>query len=160
MAIRAQLRRRGVGQAQAPVKALRRGAICRSLAVERGAPAGEMARIDPVQTERALVNLIENAQRFSDPEPVTTLLRYAPPGAIIRVVDRGPGIPREKLERIFDPFVTLDQGPYHSGSGLGLAIARGFLESNGGTVRAESLPGQGATFVIEIPVGEEAPVAG
>lgn len=123
-------------------------------------PGPQLARIDPVQTERALVNLIENAQRFSDPEPVTTLLRYAPPGAIIRVVDRGPGIPREKLERIFDPFVTLDQGPSHSGSGLGLAIARGFIESNGGTVRAESLPGQGATFVIEIPVGEEAPVAG
>lgn len=110
-----------------------------------------LARIDPVQTERALVNLIENAQRFSDPEPVTVLLRSDGDRAILRVVDRGPGIPKPDLERIFDPFVTLEDGTTHPGSGLGLAIARGFVEGNGGSLRAESLPGQGATFVIEMP---------
>ncbi len=121
---------------------------------------GRLARIDPVQTERALVNLIENAQRYSDPEPVTVLLRQIREEGIIRIVDRGPGIPSGDLERIFDPFVTLDPHSTHPGSGLGLAIARGFVEMNGGEVRAESLPGQGATFVIEMPLGEVNGVAG
>ena len=53
-----------------------------------------LARIDPVQTERALVNLIENAQRFSDPEPVTVSLQDGPSSGVIRIVDRGPGIGR------------------------------------------------------------------
>lgn len=120
-------------------------------ALERTA---KMARIDPVQTERALVNLIENAQRFSDPEPVTVSLQHRPSSGVIRVVDRGPGIPPEEIERIFDAFVTLDSEGTHTGSGLGLAIARGFVEANGGTVKAQSLPGQGSTFVVEIPVQE------
>ncbi|MBN8866912.1 MAG: DUF4118 domain-containing protein [Solirubrobacterales bacterium] len=113
-----------------------------------------LARIDAVQTERALVNLIENAQRYSDPEPVTVTLHDGPTTGIIHIVDRGPGIPAADLERIFEPFVTLDDAPSHPGSGLGLAIARGFVESNGGTVRAESLPGQGATFVVEMKTEE------
>lgn len=115
---------------------------------------GRLARIDPVQIERALVNLIENGQRHSSPEPVTVVLRDTPQGVSVRIVDRGPGIPREQLERIFDPFVTLDGDSSHPGSGLGLAIARGFIEGNGGKVRAESLPGQGATFVVELPAAE------
>ena len=115
---------------------------------------GRLARIDPVQIERALVNLIENGQRHSSPEPVTVVLRDNPDGVSIRIVDRGPGIPPEDLKRIFDPFVTLDSENSHPGSGLGLAIAKGFIESNGGRVRAESLPGQGATFVVELLTGE------
>ena len=70
---------------------------------------------------------------------------------VIRISDRGPGIAREDLERVFEPFHRLsgEDGP---GSGLGLAIARGFLEANGGRIRAESLPGQGTSFVIQLPV--------
>lgn len=117
-------------------------------------PGTRLARIDPVQTERALVNLIENAQRFSAPEPVTITLQHRPSTGIIRIVDRGPGIPAEDLDRIFDPFVTLGGGTQGTGSGLGLAIARGFIEANGGTIRAESLPGQGATFLVEMPTEE------
>lgn len=117
-------------------------------------PGTRLARIDPVQIERALVNLIENAQRFSAPEPVTITLQHRPSTGIIRIVDRGPGIPPEDLDRIFDAFVTLDGAARGTGSGLGLAIARGFVEANGGTVRAESLPGQGATFLVEMPTEE------
>ena len=71
----------------------------------------------------------------------------------MRVVDRGPGIPPAQLERVFEPFYragTARGG--HRGSGLGLAIARGFTEANGGTLHVESLPGQGATFVFELPL--------
>src|SRR5262249_33646422 len=69
------------------------------------------------------------------------------------VVDRGPGIPPAQLERVFEPFYRAGTpGGEHRGSGLGLAIARGFTESNGGTLHVESLPGQGATFVFELPL--------
>ena len=81
---------------------------------------------------------------------------------MVRVVDRGPGIPPAQLERVFEPFFragTTRGG--HRGSGLGLAIARGFTESNGGRLHVESLPGQCATFVFELPlVAAREPSAG
>ncbi len=71
---------------------------------------------------------------------------------VIRIVDRGPGIPHSQLSHIFEPFYRLADDGEHPGSGLGLAIARGFVEANDGRLTAESLPGQGTTFVIELPV--------
>jgi two-component system sensor histidine kinase KdpD len=72
---------------------------------------------------------------------------------IVRIVDRGPGIPPAQLERVFEPFYRAGTaGGGHRGSGLGLAIARGFTESNAGSLHVESLPGQGATFVFELPL--------
>ena len=74
---------------------------------------------------------------------------------IVRVVDRGPGIPPAQLERVFEPFYRAGTpGGEHRGSGLGLAIARGFSEANAGSLHVESLPGQGATFVFELPLKE------
>lgn len=73
---------------------------------------------------------------------------------IVRIVDRGPGIPPAQLERVFEPFYRAGTpGGEHRGSGLGLAIARGFAEANEGSLHVESLPGQGATFVFEFPLG-------
>ena len=123
-----------------------------NVTVESGLP---MVRADAAQLERSLVNLLENGQRYSAPEPVTVSARRDHGGTQIRIVDRGPGIPSDKLDQIFDPFVRLTANDSHSGSGLGLAIARGFVEANGGVIRAESLPGQGAAFVIDLPAGEE-----
>jgi two-component system sensor histidine kinase KdpD len=72
---------------------------------------------------------------------------------IVRVVDRGPGIPPAQLERVFEPFYRAGRrGGDHRGSGLGLAIARGFTEANAGSLHVESLPGQGAAFVFELPL--------
>ncbi len=72
---------------------------------------------------------------------------------IVRIVDRGPGIPPAQLERVFEPFYRAGApGGEHRGSGLGLAIARGFAEANNGSLHVESLPGQGATFVFEFPL--------
>jgi two-component system sensor histidine kinase KdpD len=71
------------------------------------------------------------------------------------VVDRGPGIDAGELERVFEPFYRAGAGGgRRDGSGLGLAIARGFTEANAGFLYAESLPGQGATFVFELPLSE------
>jgi two-component system, OmpR family, sensor histidine kinase KdpD len=118
-----------------------------------------LVRADSAQLERALVNVLENARRHSAGHPVSVRARAVRPLAgaggrlIVRVVDRGPGIPPAQLERVFEPFYragTAQTG--HRGSGLGLAIARGFTEANGGELRVESLPGQGATFVFELPL--------
>ena len=72
----------------------------------------------------------------------------------IRVIDRGPGMSPAQLARAFEPFYRDEASDAHPGSGLGLAIVRGFVEANGGRVRAESLQGQGTVFAIELPLAE------
>ena len=123
-------------------------------------PAGFDLQLDPdlpavnadaEQLERALANVLENAVRVAGDDPVAIRARATNQQVLIRISDRGPGIARADLERVFEPFLRAS-GEDGSGSGLGLAIARGFLEANGGRIRAESLPGQGASFVIQLPV--------
>jgi two-component system sensor histidine kinase KdpD len=72
---------------------------------------------------------------------------------LVRVVDRGPGVPAAQRERIFEPFYRAGtERSGHRGSGLGLAIARGLITVNGGRIWVESLPGQGTTFAMEFPL--------
>ena len=142
-----------------------------TLSLDRDLPP---VSLDAVQMERAFVNVLENARRHSGGHPVSvraravrslagTRERMPAAGAdgpgrtgdrvIVRVVDRGPGIPPAQLERVFEPFYRAGTaGGEHRGSGLGLAIARGFAEANDGSLHVESLPGQGATFVFEFPL--------
>ena len=104
---------------------------------------------DPTQLERAFANLLDNAVVHGEGEPVLVRSRLVGPRLVVRVVDRGPGIPENERERIFEPFYRANGGAgAGSGSGLGLAIARGFIEANGGEVEVESLPGQGSSFVV------------
>jgi two-component system, OmpR family, sensor histidine kinase KdpD len=132
---------------------LRAGRAGFVLSVERGMP---LIRADAIQIERALANLLENAARFSGGHPVSVRARAVGRKLAIRIVDRGPGLPREELERVFEAFYRgPDGGTAHTGSGLGLAIARGFIEANGGRVWAESLPGQGSTFAVELPLDDQ-----
>ncbi|HXB65576.1 MAG TPA: ATP-binding protein [Solirubrobacteraceae bacterium] len=118
-----------------------------------------LVRADSTQLERAFVNVLENARRHSGGHPVSVRARVVRTMAgegdrlIVRVVDRGPGIPPAQLERVFEPFYSAGTARGgRRGSGLGLAIARGFMEANGGSLHVESLPGQGATFVFELPL--------
>ena len=113
-----------------------------------------LLRVDAGQVERALANVLDNASRYAGDEPVSIRARGTGKQLLLRIGDRGPGIAREKLERIFEPFHGSGE---HAGSGLGLAIARGFLEANGARIRAESLPGQGTTIVITLPVSADQP---
>jgi two-component system sensor histidine kinase KdpD len=107
-------------------------------------------RADAVQLERAFANLMENAIAHGGGQPVSVRARAVGPRLVVRVVDRGPGVPAGEQERIFTPFYRGDgASATTTGSGLGLAIVRGFVEANGGIVRVESLPGQGASFVVE-----------
>jgi two-component system sensor histidine kinase KdpD len=107
--------------------------------------------VDPAQLEQALVNLLENALKFSSPtDPVLVRARREGDEVVIRVVDRGPGIAVREQERIFEPFSrgTSANGP--RGSGLGLAIAHGFAVVNGGRLWLE--PRQaGTVFALALP---------
>ena len=122
--------------------------------VEPGLPLVEG---DSAQVERAVGNLLENAARYSNGEPVSVRVSSAGGRILLRVSDSGPGIPKDQLAHIFEPFYRV-QSAAGGGSGLGLAIAKGFIEVNGGRLRAQSLPGQGATFVIEFPLPAKAEV--
>jgi two-component system sensor histidine kinase KdpD len=116
-----------------------------------------LVSVDAAQLDRALANVLENSVRFAGDEPVTIRGRASGRNVVLRISDHGPGIAKEELERVFEPFHrSAERG---GGSGLGLAIARGFLEANGGRIRAESLPGQGTSFVIQLAVPVEAPAA-
>jgi two-component system sensor histidine kinase KdpD len=112
-------------------------------------------RADSAQLERVFVNLLTNAARYSGDQPVSVRAREVSGRLVIRVVDRGPGIPERERERIFEAFYRGPQTDSHSGAGLGLAIVKGFVEANGGQVSVESLPGQGTAFVVEFPLGGE-----
>jgi two-component system, OmpR family, sensor histidine kinase KdpD len=119
-----------------------------------------LIRADAAQLERAFANLLENAARYSGGHPVSVRARAVGHRVIVRIVDRGPGVPRAERTRIFEPFYRAPGATNgHRGSGLGLSIVRGFVEANGGRVWVESLPGQGSTFVVELPL-EPVPVRG
>jgi two-component system sensor histidine kinase KdpD len=122
-------------------------------------PELPLIRADAVQLERAFANLLENAGRHGGDHPVAVRARVVGMRLLVRVVDRGPGIAGPELERVFEPFYRSPQiaDDPHTGSGLGLAVVRGFIEGNGGRVWAESLPRQGATFVVELPLTVEPP---
>ncbi len=111
-------------------------------------------RADAAQLERALANLLENARRYAGELPVSLHARRTGERVSVSVVDQGPGIAPAELERIFEPFYRGRSSTARSwtGSGLGLAIAKGFIEANGGTITVDSLPGQGTSFVISLPI--------
>ncbi len=114
-------------------------------------------RVDAAQVERVLVNVLENALKFSSPaDPVEVTAAAARDGVTIRIHDRGPGVPDYDRERIFEPF---ERGTTTTrGTGLGLAIARGFARANGGEVAVEQTRG-GATFLVTLPAAAERALA-
>jgi K+-sensing histidine kinase KdpD len=122
------------------------------LAIDTGLPP---LSVDGAQLERAFANLLENAIRHGDGNPVLVHSRQIGQQVVVRVVDQGPGIPEPDRKHIFEPFYST--GPADSGGvGLGLAIAKGFIEANGAEIAVESVPGQGSTFVVAFPIGEGA----
>jgi two-component system, OmpR family, sensor histidine kinase KdpD len=107
---------------------------------------------DPAILERIVVNLTENALRYS-PAGKAPLLTASSLGdrVELRVVDRGPGIPEQDRERMFVPFQRLGDTDNTTGVGLGLALARGLTEAMDGTLTAEDTPGGGLTMTISLP---------
>jgi hypothetical protein len=116
---------------------------------------GMLLRGSPRLLRRLLRNLLENARRYSSGEITLALSAggtAAAPLAVIRVSDRGPGVPAAQRERIFEPFYRLPGASEREGGvGLGLALVKSIAERHGGTVRCEDNPGGGASFVVELP---------
>jgi two-component system sensor histidine kinase BaeS len=107
-------------------------------------------RGDTVRLRQAIDNLLANAIAHSPPgEEVVVVVASGEHETSVAVSDRGPGVPLEDQERIFDPGVRLDSE--HAGSGLGLTIARAIAEAHGGTLIVVSEPGHGATFTLTVP---------
>jgi two-component system, OmpR family, sensor histidine kinase KdpD len=114
-------------------------------------------RTDAAQVQRALVNVLENALKFSPPDTTVTLrAERRGDDVILRVDDQGPGIAPDEVVRIFEPF---HHARGSGGSGLGLAIAQGFIAANGGRIWVEQTASGGASFVLALPMADLAPVA-
>ncbi|MDJ0463216.1 sensor histidine kinase KdpD [Streptomyces sp. H27-C3] len=110
-----------------------------------------MVAVDRGLLERAVANIVENAVKYSpDATPVSVAASALGARVELRVTDRGPGVPDDGKERIFEPFQRYGDAPRGSGVGLGLAVARGFVESMGGTLTAEDTPGGGMTMVLTL----------
>jgi two-component system sensor histidine kinase KdpD len=110
-----------------------------------------MVAVDPGLLERAMANVIENAVKYSPPgRPVLVAASALADRVEVRVVDRGPGVPDEAKDRIFEPFQRHGDAPRGAGVGLGLAVARGFAEAMGGTLNAEDTPGGGLTMALTL----------
>ncbi|WP_030387433.1 ATP-binding protein [Streptomyces sp. NRRL S-241] len=119
-----------------------------------------MVAVDRGLLERAVANIVENAVKYSPAgESVLVAASAVATRLEVRVVDRGPGVPDEAKERIFEPFQRYGDAPGGAGVGLGLAVARGFLEAMDGTLTAEDTPGGGLTMVLTLPLKEGTPQA-
>ncbi|MGD0610578.1 MAG: sensor histidine kinase KdpD [Anaerolineales bacterium] len=112
--------------------------------------------VDFMLIERVLVNVIDNALKYSPPESDIEIRAFLAGAFIeITVADRGVGIPPEDLNRIFDKFYRVQRPDNVSGTGLGLAISKGIVEAHGGFISAENRPGGGTIITIALPVEGE-----
>lgn len=131
-------------------------------AKKRGSRERILVYTDPERVRQILQNLISNAMKYTPaPGQIEVAVEAAPAAddgtgawARIRVTDSGPGIPQEEQERIFDEFHRVP-GTSGSGHGLGLAISRRIANLLGGDVTVQSVPGEGATFVLSLPLRDQ-----
>jgi two-component system, OmpR family, sensor histidine kinase KdpD len=108
---------------------------------------------DPVLLERVLVNLLANALRHSPEGRPPLVAASCHAGRVeLRVVDRGPGVPRGDREQMFAPFQRLGDRDTSTGIGLGLALSQGLTRAMGGTLEPDDTPGGGLTMTVTLPV--------
>jgi signal transduction histidine kinase/ActR/RegA family two-component response regulator len=136
------------------------------LKIEIAPETPDCVRTDPLRLQQMLFNLLSNAVKFTTDGTITVTVdwRDADSRLIIAVADTGCGIPQDRLAHIFDSFEQVDAGTTrkHGGTGLGLAISRRLAGIMGGRLTAESVEGQGSTFVLNLPmeaVAKPAPAA-
>ena len=120
-------------------------------------PCGEVIAIgDRLKVEQVVLNLLSNAVKFTPPGGrITVACRISGDRATLAVADTGPGIPADRTQDIFEPFVQLGRSlsSGHEGAGLGLAISRDLARNMDGDITVESSSGKGATFTLSLPTG-------
>lgn len=111
---------------------------------------------DPALLERVIANLVDNALTYAPDSPVRIDAGRVGDRVLLRIIDKGPGIPPSQRERVFLSFQRLDDSarPNRTGLGLGLAVARGFTQAIGGNLTIEDTPGGGATMVINLAAAD------
>jgi two-component system sensor histidine kinase KdpD len=126
-----------------------------AVAIASGLP---LVRMDFVLMQQVLTNLLLNAAVHTPPGTVVQVNAASEADTLaLAVADNGPGLPPEALPLIFDKFYRAPAAPA-GGTGLGLAIVKGFVEAQGGQVRAENRPSGGAVFTIRLPITKPPPV--
>jgi two-component system phosphate regulon sensor histidine kinase PhoR len=126
----------------------------RSIRLETRCAEGLVADVNPPLLEQALINLVDNAIKYSDPGAgVWIAVEQADAGLVVRVSDEGCGIEAEHLPRLFERFYRVDRARSRQlgGTGLGLAIVKHIVLAHGGTIGVESQPGVGTTFTMRLP---------
>jgi len=119
--------------------------------------------VDGVLIQQVLVNLLDNAIKFSTPgSPIRIAAALVADNLELRVSNSGEGVPPEELDRIFERFYRgqPERSSGTPGTGLGLAICKGFVEAHGGQIVAESVPGEHTTFLIRLPLAISTPDRG
>jgi len=121
-------------------------------------PRLPQAMVDPHQIQQVFLNIINNARQAIETHRPKGAIRISSDtcGTNVRVIiaDDGPGIPQENLSKVFDPFFTTKE--VGKGTGLGLSLCYGMVREHGGTIKASSKLGQGATFTVELPIAAPA----
>ena len=124
-------------------------------------PDASLVPLDSVLIEQVLINLLENAIKYTPPgSPIELSAIGARDVVTVTVADRGPGIPPGDEQRVFEKFYRARSGDGSAGVGLGLTICRGIIEAHGGRIWIENRSGSGAAFRFTLPLeGTPPPVA-
>jgi signal transduction histidine kinase len=120
-----------------------------------------VGRWDRARLRRAIFELLDNAIKFGAGRPIEVLLDQQPAHAMLTIRDHGAGIASDRLASIFLPFERAVSKDHFGGLGLGLTMAKTIIEAHGGSISAASRPGDGATFVVRLPLssGRDGPAS-
>lgn len=122
------------------------------------APELPLVEMDMALMNQVLINLLDNAAKYSPPGSTIEIAAWCSGGSLqVMTADRGPGIPHQDLERVFERFYRIPVPERVSGTGLGLSICLGIVEAHGGTIRAENRPEGGLAVTLEIPFSPTKP---
>jgi len=126
----------------------------KQIRIELSCRADLVGKINPSLLEQAVVNLLDNAINYSEPEKsIWVEADTTPQEILIQVRDEGCGIEKQHQERLFERFYRVDKARSRKqgGTGLGLAIVKHIMEAHEGRVSVESRPGRGSTFTLHLP---------
>ena len=138
------------------VEAFRARAEAKQVSIDASIPSMPLVAFDRTRIEQVIGNLLENAIRHTPSGGRVTVSAEAEDASVVRVIvaDTGEGIPQELLPYVFERFYRVDRSRARTtgGAGLGLTIAKQLVEAHGGSIRAESTPGEGSRFSFDLPL--------